>query len=258
MPSRPPTSRSGLTLVELLVTIGVIGLIVALTIVGMRHVGTQSKVPSDLGKMQAIGAGFSLYNQDFQEAFPLFTTIGSFSTELRGEGLPPQKVSYFEAASTWHIVLARPYFSAPPTSDIFFPSSNRVADYARRPKRTTFLYPCAFIARPEFWRPETRMVDTPQLGATRTSEVAFPSAKALIVRGPVPNAPAPVLPEFTPVLFTDGSARDLPRAEHASGYLKGCGIWWDNYGGEHHGDTPPLLHTIGGVQGRDVRPVAGR
>lgn len=239
------------TLIELVVVIAIIGVLVGLLVVGLRHVSAFSKGASDISKMRSAAQGFALYSQDYREAFPLFTNIGMLTTELTG-GLPAQRVSYFDAASTWHVVLARPYFSVPATSDAFFSSRDLANVNSQRPFRTTFLYPCVFIARPDFWRPETRVFGASQLGVTRVGDVTFPSAKALIVRGPTLDGSGPSQSDAVPVVFTDGSGRELNGMERATGYRRGCGFWWDMYGAEHPGDNPPLLHTIGGVQGRDV------
>jgi hypothetical protein len=124
---------------------------------------------------------------------------------------------------------------------------------------TSYAYPCAFIARPEYWNPGTREAPDKQLAGTRVDEVLFPMHKALIVDrdgywalSAMPGLAVSFRERATlPAAFADGSAAKVRvgRAE-AWGMVSADGDYdpWTQQG--HQGE--PALHTIDGARGRDV------
>ena len=55
-----------------------------------------------------------------------------------------------------------------------------------------------------------------------------------------------------PAAMVDGSARELAWNQRLSGYDRGDGFQFASQGAVHYTDSPPLLHTLDGVAGRDV------
>ncbi len=246
----------GFTLVELLVSLVVVAILISLVFVGLKQLRAGARSTSDLSKLRSFGQGFTLYSQDFREAYPYFTNVGFMTKELSGEGVPPFQVSHFDASEVWHVVLARKYFADSPRSEAFYPASSIDSRDSQWPFRTTFRYACVFIATPEYWRPETRLDGSGQFGVTRISSVTRPSLKTLIVRGWTSNDGEVTATSPISSLLCDGSTRQVAFTERRSGYDRGCGNPLEPFGAIHRIDSPPLLHTLLGVQGQDIDPVA--
>lgn len=249
-------SLRAFTLIELLVSLFILAILFSLIFFTLRQVRASARSSSDLTKLRSFGQGFTLYNQDYREVYPYFTNIGFMTKELITDGVPPFQVSHFDACEVWHIALATKYFSDSPRSQAFFPSSSTDARDSQWPFRTTFRYGCVFIASPDYWRSETRLDGTSQFGPTRASSVTRPSQKALIVRGWTLNDGDVTATSPITTLLCDGATRQVAFDERRSGYDRGCGNPLEPYGATHRIDSPPMLHTLGGVQGIDVLPAA--
>lgn len=124
---------------------------------------------------------------------------------------------------------------------------------------TSYSYPCAFIARPEYWNPETRLGDpAQQTGATRTAEVRFPAAKAHLVLQTGGwngledwmNAPQASLL----IAMCDGSADRVAGSDAARATVDADGGAARPEWSFHVRDWPRLHHTPDGVRGRDIVP----
>ncbi len=246
--------RRGMTLIETLVVIAVVSVLMGVLIVGLRQVrerGRDAVVSSDLRTHAQV---MNSYPVDHRGAYPHFTERGLFSYELTGGGMSTV-VSYFDAHRTWHIALADGYYDSNAMSDVFFPPEYRV-EGGYWPMFTGYSYPCVFITGHEYWNVTTR-IGPEQWRETRAAEVSYPAAKALVVdtwtyAGRVSDV-GDLLREKLSVGFCDGSARRVDVRERYNGYERGDGYIFRDDGTVHFIDSPPMLHTIDGVRGRDVQ-----
>jgi type II secretory pathway pseudopilin PulG len=243
--------RRGITIAELLVTIGVIGLVLAIALpvfTFARHGARQSVTLSNLRQHAAV---FASYSGDHDGLNPRFVSGHGPATafDFRGLTVP---IKYFEQHRYWNFALVDAYYGGgPPNAEHFappgYPAGIAGADGWTA---TPYFYSCTFVARPEYWSPFTR-TGVDQWAATRLSEVRFPSSKAMIISSypHVLERPDPKPPEAA---FADGSVSILLVGGGTSGaYDSGDGYQWFIQGAYHLTPSLPGMHTIGGVHGRD-------
>jgi len=244
-------SRRAFTLVELLVVIVVVAILGALTAGLLSRARSEARRTISLSNLRTHGAAISSYTDDHAEIFPYFTTIGFGTATLSAAGLS-LTVSYFDAHRTWHIALADSAYAGNPFSRSFVPP--RYVDEAdsRWPLYTPYLYGCAFIADARFWNPSTR-TGPDQFAPTRVAQVLYPSAKVLVVESWPYARDEGKSSARLPAVLVDGSASPLRPGSWNNGYERGDGHAHIAEGAIHFADSPPLLHTIDGVHGRDLR-----
>ncbi|MBX9737028.1 MAG: prepilin-type N-terminal cleavage/methylation domain-containing protein [Phycisphaerales bacterium] len=248
-----PRQPRAFSLIELMIVIAIIAIVITLVVVGLRFARDRTRSITDLSKLQQFSAAFAAYGQDYRDQYPYVTKPGFMSASVGDSSVPMARVSYFDASEVWHIPLARPYFSAVATSDLFFPSTFVSDDATFRPFRTPFRYACSFIAEPDYWRAETRLTGTSQLRSTKITQVTAPSRKALIVQGwPTKSWTEREHPPLFQTTLCDGSARAVGLADWVPGYKNGCGNPLENFGAVHRFDNPVMLHTVGGASGFDI------
>lgn len=131
-----------------------------------------------------------------------------------------------------------------------FPDSHRVPWRTYNGPLTFYWYPECFISRPEYWEYATRRSGNGQWRPTRLSEVVFPSQKGLVweqsgLRREEHGQPA-MLARFA---LSDGAATERRHDELAPPYVPGPGVG-AGLGGS---GISPVMHTIGGVRGRDLK-----
>ncbi|MBL8764095.1 MAG: type II secretion system protein [Phycisphaerae bacterium] len=250
-----------MTLIEVLVCLAVVGVLLALLSGPLAAVREGAKRTRSLQSLASIARGFHAYTQDFAGSWPYFTHVGFGDNVIAGGGLRVEVASFFDAFQTWHIALADGYFSGNASSEALFPPryAGEGTGVEMRPWFTSYHYPCAFIAHPDFWNPYRR-TGPGQWGGTRADQVAFPGSKALVVEG-VRGEGAPRssrggrrdLARARLVATCDGGARPLPWESLQGGYERGDGFIFKDSGAVHYADSPALLHTTDGVRGRDVR-----
>lgn len=238
--------RPGFTIIECLVAVGVLGVLFALSVVGLRGIRDSARHAASLSNVRQCAAAFSLYSADNADFFPFFTNDAGGNGELTGGGYTVIGVRYFDAHRTWHVALADAYFEGDLSADVFQTPRTREP---RRIDAADYLYGCAFIARPEFWNPQTRTGPT-QFGPTSTASVTFPASKALLSENPARLAAADAFTVATALV--DGSALMAPRRRWLNGYPYGDGAQHIPAGAVHFNAHPWPLHTLDGVYGRDI------
>lgn len=248
------TRRRGWTLIELLVTVGIVAVLIALTAPALRFVNDAARELKSLSYLRTHAQAMSSYTAGSQDAYPIFLEPTNLNVLDVGPGNLPL-VRYFDAHWTWHIFLGREGHALPYDAEIYRSPRSIEAHAPLSPYRTDYAYPCVFVAKPSFWKQETRVFGTSQYGVTRSGDVAYASSKALVVEmWPfVDDAASSAARRSLLVAMVDGSASGVSRGDLRRGYPKGDGAEFLRFGAVHFNDDPPALHTVDGVHGRDTK-----
>lgn len=244
------------TIVEVLVVLGVVAVLVAIVSGGLAESRSAARSARTLASLASHAQVFALYAGDYQESFPFFTDPARTDLVLSAGGVRVAPVKYFDAHNTWHLALAARYYDQSARSRVFAPWWVQESDTTDWPRRTSFEYPCVFLAADRYWNAFTR-TGPEQWGATKVSSVVFPSAKSALVEAGRPrerlDVDAPRAWYDRRAAFVDGSAALVPFARQGVGYERGDGFQFYFQGAVHFGEWPLLLHTQEGIAGRDVR-----
>ncbi len=191
---------------------------------------------------------FHLYAGDNGDRFPHFASATSYTvlrSQIAGIAAP---IRYFEQSAAWPVALADAYYDGNMAPRVFHsPSANPVLLAQPATTYSTYMYGCSFVAAPEFWRTDTRMVPPMQLRATVKSDVTWPANKSLLVTAGLVFETR----KDPPTAFVDGHGQVVKLNERPRAYPEGVADL-DLYMG-HNGDEPPFLHTVDGIRGMDVR-----
>lgn len=167
----------GFTLLELLLVIGLIGVLTALLLpsLGMtRDKAMRTRAMSDLSQHAAV---MNMYTGDWGGQFPFFAIPGASQTVIRTERYT-ESFSYFSSHSFWPVALVDRYYPGNAIEDDIFQSP-----YARQSDWSVwgaYAYSCSMIAAPAYWDQSTREEGISQLRPNRVSSVRFPGGKALL------------------------------------------------------------------------------
>jgi len=224
----------GFTLVELLISIAIVGVLIAMLLPHLGGFKAQVHATGSLANLRTHGAVTQTYTGDYQDVF--FHTDPTATYTVLRCGDIVQTALYFEAFNKWNIALAPGYYNGDSGSRVFARPDQR-----HRVLVSEYWYSSSLLASAPFWNPLTR-TGPDQWQGTRLTDVAFPSKKSVhfavkTLSGPVETG------------FADGSASLVRPIDLMGYYFKGEGDW----PGTYFGSGLPFLHTIDGVRGRDIR-----
>lgn len=260
--SRPsdsePSAQRSFTLLEVLLSVVVIGLLIALVAPSLHSMRAESRSAHSLANLRSHAQIMTVYTGDWAGVFPAFTDPDATSTVVRVESRGLQvELGYFFGFSWWNYALADGYYDGDPFSSVFYPPGYAEAVSDQPVGWTPYFYGCCFIADPRYWNAETR-TGPEQWGVTRAEQVLYPSDKVLII------ASYPLQAEFhekgvndmwpdlrAEFACVDGSAARRGLGSMSPGILSGEGPVWPQ--GFHTSWAFPTLHTVDGVRGRDKR-----
>jgi hypothetical protein len=248
--SRLGGTRKAITLLETLVLVAILAILLAMLLPEIGSAKEAAQRTASLSNLRQHCAVMTMHCTDNRERFPYFLDPKATYTVLRHPRVT-DRFTFFSSHLCWNIALAG-YYDDNPFHDSFLPpgyqdGSIQVVD--RVPVLTPYFYAHAFVASPDYWNPMTRTADRSQWTPTRQDMVVHPSLKGLILdswthQGQRSFVNLPRTP--VGVGFVDGSARLVPR----DGFLD----YYPNGAGDLHYPFPtPVMHTIDGVRGRDVR-----
>jgi len=242
----------GFTLVEILISIALVAILLALNLPVLRGIQQRASESSSLSTIRQHGAVFGMYTSDYAGTYPYFTSPTATRTILR-DGNFVVDVSYFGAYQVWNIAMAKGYYSSGPFDRVFSPPGvSPWNEYLF----TGYWYSCTMLARPEHWNPDQRRSGTALLRSTRDTEVRYPTLKVLLAdlfASSLAFADAAPGGLRIPACFTDGSATALIPGDVRRQYPGGHGAPFDAGHGYHNTEPIPGMHTLDGVRGMDVR-----
>jgi len=246
---RPARDAGGFALVEVGVVIAIAVILGAIAIPALARARDRARDAATLALMRQHGAVMLAYAADHADAFPYFTDPARATTPVfhsSGVGLDAR---YFEAFYLWPVALSDAYYAGSLSPALWTPPSTPAALRRARFGVGYILYPCVFLAHPEYWALETRLLPPSQLQPTRTASVSFPSSKVLLYS----RFPGELLPDRAgarhPVAAVDGHATSVDRGAEPSQTPFGDGGWspWSFHRFSHE----PFLHTTGGIRARE-------
>jgi len=231
--------RGGFTLIEVLLSILIVFVLMALVIPSTKSVGALGRQSVSLGNLRSHVQVFDMYQGQYKDYFPYYTDPRASYSVIRAGADVVQVIDYFEMATHWNIALADEFYEGNPRHRSFFPPGETNGVW------TSYYYASVCLADPLYWNPLTR-TGPDQWRATRGAEVLFPSSKGLLhINGS--NFTNTRVKDVDEVGFIDGSAMALQQRQLSPPYFNGEGFW----PGTRFGHGFRVLHTIDGVRGRD-------
>lgn len=232
-----------LTLVEVLVVIGIIGLLVGILVPSLSEARRSARRTQSLSNLQRIGQAFVMYTESHRGAHPFMNSgqmvqVGCSSGSKIGS-------SGFWVVAAWWPSLLHEVLPWPADGGVFLSPGARRDDFndgCGWP--TSYRYSDSFVARPELWRPGA-VEDDRLLAPTYAHELRHPAAKVMVYDAELPFLSerrylGPDLLELTPMLFADGHAEQRVPAEAVEPIALSYFI-----------RPVRLMHTPDGVRGRD-------
>jgi competence protein ComGC len=243
--SRDSLDRRGLTILETLVSISVMGVLVSLLVPGVASVRSSAIDAASLASLRTHAQIVSIYAIDHHDRAPYFADPDATFSVVRAQGRTIV-FEYFGSSEIWPYALLDRYYGMGP--------DDGMGVFARRGQQMpVYQYSPTMISRPQFWNEATRAEG--QLRSVRLSEIRYPGAKAVFVewdpeRGlPIWTMDTMQRNERWAFAFVDGSARRSDRDAMVRPYPRGEGT---SHGARFNFGIVGM-HTVDGVLGRDVR-----
>ncbi|MEM9066418.1 MAG: type II secretion system protein [Planctomycetota bacterium] len=245
----PSINRSrfarGFSMIELLVAMGIIGILVAIILPTLGNVRKEAIEQKGLVHLKTTHEMFTMYTIDFKEYWPYFTDPRDGARVEVGNARATRLSQYFDASVTWPLALADMYYSGETYHETtYWPDSRRLS----------LVYSPSFLASPEYWREDMRE-GRHQWVPTRFGQVRYPDDKGLITFLDRQTAPGTAdVPskevEFV-TAFVDGHVGRFEELELHEPHPEGEGP--REMDGVRISTGFPVLHTVGGLLGRDLR-----
>lgn len=254
---RAARGQAGLSLVEILVSIGVIGVLLSIAAPALRGARRAAGEVASLSNLRQIGPVVESYAQTNNLEYPMMRPGVRYQNNLDG-------------LSSWFMVMGEPSWSS---AHLWALVVRQVAPWhehahawispgtsfedatTHNTVRPSYWYSNSFVAAPRLWTPEGA-ADAPSrpsayYGPVRTHTVRYPGSKAMFYDfdmaydrrfrrisnlGSLPDSPMPVL-------FADGHAATHHPRDATPPFPNPLNTeWWG---------TSPLQNTPEGVLGRD-------
>jgi len=240
------------TLIEILVSIGIIALLISITLPAIGGARDRSRELGSSVNLRSIGQLFEMYTQNSKELYP--APVPGRAYPDPNPGFPLITMSHWEASNHWPDLFLEEYPWAGNKQMYLAPGAER--DFSNQQVITTtfpsYRYSASFLGDPKIWSEEDfPSTEWPILEkSVRRSMVRYPSAKALMwdvempyIRRPLERDMYQNLLEKTPILFADQHVEPHIPAEANPGVTN-----WAPYAAHAHAY---LHNTRDGVYGRD-------
>lgn len=184
--------RKGFTVVELLVTIGVIGVVVAILLPPLSWIRRAAWRTECAANVRTCLQAMAMYNVDFDDAFPMFARA-SYDDAFTNGGT---SLGYYYQSLHWPMVL-RQYVTdrplersqlcsrSPTRSDAFAGEGSYVEYLAQYPAEyvqpSEYRLSYTLFTDPAIWRPGGDVRDETLFRAVRASELVYPSQKGVLI-----------------------------------------------------------------------------
>ena len=244
----------GFTLVELLVSIGIISLLIGLLVPALGKARSQSQELASAVNLRSIGQVFEMYLGRSKDFYPA-PVPGRFYPDPN-PNMGSSTMGHWQASNLWPNLFFETHPWAEYEQMYLAPGAER--DLSREQAIITtlpsFQYSASFLGQPRIWNGQGETFPDFEWEklerSVRQSMVRYPSAKALMWDVEMPYIRRPLerdryfnLLEKTPIVFADQHVESRIPAE-----AKGGATNWATYAAHAH----PFLHnTKDGVYGRD-------
>jgi prepilin-type N-terminal cleavage/methylation domain-containing protein len=179
--------RRAFTLIELLVSIGIIGILIALTVPALRSTRSRGSETVVLSNLRGIASTFSLYNEAYDGRYPWVPQWSKMYIVPPEDGMN----SYISTDYYWVLSYAWPavFHDLAPWREHYMSWRDPPVRHGKRPwldegssKHVwpSYMYCRSFQARPIVWASGGPLPPEGNFNPTRVSEVRFPSSKALM------------------------------------------------------------------------------
>lgn len=250
-----PSTRA-FSLIELCLWIAIIGVLLSLfasKVLDFRDASRRSVQLQSLQQHAAIVAG--TYTQDWKSYFPwvLPPTPGRSTVKCTTNGYSEQ-TEYFGTGLVWQVALADVYYGGDPWQKSLRSPLAPQDQGTTGPFPAHYVYPCVFIARPEYYNLFKRLQPAEQYRPTSQADVLYPDRKTVLVsRFAFAEPPDHRTPEvLIDASFIDGHAESTKaRERHREAMNDGQHNEYGAHWGGH--ELVSMLHTFDGVRGSDVR-----
>lgn len=227
---------------ELVVVIGVIAVLAAITLVAVSRIRERSRVIQPLTALRQFSLAVSMYATQNKELMP--------APELSGaRGMPDNFRNYFAFSEAWRWYWGEQYAGLEPVHPAYSRSFASGSE-------GTYIYAQDMYSEPGYWSASAER-SVRQLRPQRIVGVTFPSLKAVMIspietsRTPYVSLESPGRETWTDTVeygFADGSAGSFERSDLVLPDLRGENVEHGFYFQAAYG-----LHTADGLNGRDVR-----
>lgn len=249
----------GFSIIELLISIGVIAVLLAITLPALRSSRTQAESITRLAMQQQCMTAIMMYTKDYGGYFPFIgeTGKGQKFMSYRGWRTDWPNAHFKIDSVNWPSVVVPRYielvdgafhaFAGDPGADWFIYDGPSPPSVGNPFVSTNFRLSHTTSARPEYWRGEDHPEDLELLRGTRLDEVRFPSNKGILldwISGRFGRPPEPDRKDLISVAMGDGSASfRAPQPLHAESWgMIRTGLGATSW---------PIMTTYDGVYGRD-------
>lgn len=204
----------GFSLIELLVAIGVIGVLVSILLPALSRARSAARQSRCLANLHGAAAAFEFYGQHYRESYPFAPANSPLPIT------PDEPRAFVSSSHHWTLAVAWPALmhDVAPWREFFAtwvcPGSPRAPGAPwRLPDGLatgvpSYTYCRAFMADPATWRPGAT-AEPAYLRAVTAAEVTFPSSKVLLFDAEMAHTPHRDDPSETdarPMLMSDGAA----------------------------------------------------
>lgn len=241
----------GFTATELLVSIAVIAILIAIALPSLTHIRESAKEHRSLANMRTHTGILQSYTLDNADYFPFITDPNADYTIIRAAGESVQTV-FFGANQYWFLALADQYYGSILDPELFAYPTQAGGIY---------LYSSALFTSHRLWNTTTRVSSSSsQWRPVKSSLVRYPSSKAAFTETRTRDDASyfPIWSNQGMVFrgdgfgfgFIDGSSRRFADADLLLPYQGGDGGGPQSWLGEV---GVVGVHTVDGFLGRDLQ-----